>query len=52
MRHANKGPSIDEAVTVLDDVLRRMRHHQYKKIPLLHPLTSQQRDPTDPPTAP
>jgi pyruvate kinase len=47
----NKGPFIDEAVTVLDDVLHRMRRHQYKKVPLLHPLTSWQPDPAGPPTA-
>jgi hypothetical protein len=54
MRHAQQRPVqfIDDAVTVLDDVLRRMRRHQYKKVPLLHPLTSWQRELTDPPTAP
>lgn len=36
----NKGPFIDDAVTVFDDVLQRMDRHQYKKVPLLHPLSS------------
>jgi hypothetical protein len=27
-----------DAVRVLDDVLRRMQHHQAKKSPLLRPL--------------
>ena len=35
----NKGPYIVEAVGVLDDVLRRMQHHQAKKSSLLRPLT-------------
>jgi len=35
----NKGPYIVEAVRVLDDVLRRMQHHQAKKSSLLRPLT-------------
>ena len=48
----NKGPFVDDAVTVLDDVLHRMRRHQYKTISLPHSLTSWHRDPTDPPTAP
>ena len=48
----NKGPFIDDAVTVLDDVLHRMRRHQYKKIPLLHPLTSWRLDTVGTPTTP
>ena len=48
----NKGPFIDDAVNVLDDVLHRMRRHQYKKIPLLHPLTSWRLDTASPPTTP
>ena len=35
----NKGPYVVEAVRVLDDVLRRMQHHQAKKSSLLRPLT-------------
>jgi hypothetical protein len=38
-----------DAVTVLDDVLHRMRRHQCKKIPLLHPLMSWHRDGAAPP---
>ena len=35
----NKGPSMIDAVRVLDDVLRRMQRHQEKKSALLRPLT-------------
>src|SRR5262249_45140304 len=35
----NKGPYIVDAVRVLNDVLRRMQHHQAKKSSLLRPLT-------------
>jgi pyruvate kinase len=35
----NKGPYVVEAVKMLDDVLRRMQHHQAKKFSLLRPLT-------------
>jgi pyruvate kinase len=35
----NKGPYVVKAVRVLDDVLRRMQHHQAKKSALLRPLT-------------
>lgn len=34
----NKGPSIDAAVEVLDDILRRMQGHQRKKSAMLRPL--------------
>ncbi len=34
----NKGPHIDEAIVVLDDILRRMAGHQRKKTALLRPL--------------
>jgi pyruvate kinase len=34
----NKGPHIVEAISVLDDILRRMERHQRKKRPLLPPL--------------
>ena len=36
----NKGPHIDTAMVVLDDILRRMSRHQRKKTPLLQPLRS------------
>jgi len=36
----NKGPHIDSAMVVLDDILRRMSRHQRKKTPLLQPLRS------------
>ena len=36
----NKGPHIDEAVTVLDDILCRMTDHHYKKNALLRQLQS------------
>jgi len=36
----NKGPHIDTAISVLDDILRRMSRHQRKKTPLLQPLLS------------
>jgi pyruvate kinase len=34
----NKGPHIDQAVRVLDDILRRMQGHQSKKRSMLRPL--------------
>jgi pyruvate kinase len=34
----NKGPYMVDAVKMLDDVLRRMQHHQTKKFSLLRPL--------------
>jgi pyruvate kinase len=34
----NKGPHIVEAISVLDDILRRMERHQRKKRPLLPAL--------------
>jgi pyruvate kinase len=34
----NKGPHIVDAVRVLDDILRRMAHHQTKKRSRLRPL--------------
>jgi pyruvate kinase len=36
----NKGPHIDTAIVVLDDILRRMSGHQRKKAALLRPLRS------------
>ncbi len=36
----NKGPFLDEAVTVLDNIMRRMAEHYYKKNALLRPLRS------------
>ncbi|MGA9382635.1 MAG: pyruvate kinase, partial [Phormidium sp.] len=36
----NKGPFINETVTILDDVLRRMEAHQLKKSPQLRALHS------------
>ena len=36
----NKGPYVVDAVTELDDILRRMARHQRKTVPLLRPLRS------------
>ena len=36
----NKGPHVDDAVVVLDSILRRMSRHQRKKTSLLRPLRS------------
>ncbi len=36
----NKGPHLDTAIVVLDDILRRMSGHQRKKTALLRPLYS------------
>ncbi len=36
----NKGPHVDSAIVVLDDILRRMSGHQRKKTALLRPLHS------------
>jgi pyruvate kinase len=36
----NKGPHVDTAIVVLDDILRRMSGHQRKKTPQLRPLQS------------
>jgi pyruvate kinase len=36
----NKGPHVEEAVAVLDDILRRMAEHHYKKNALLRQLRS------------
>jgi len=36
----NKGPHVDTAIVVLDDILRRMSGHQRKKTALLRPLHS------------
>jgi pyruvate kinase len=36
----NKGPYLDDAVTVLDNIMRRMAEHYYKKNALLRPLHS------------
>ena len=41
----NKGPHIDDAVVVLDDILRRMAEHHYKKKALLRQLHSWRPDP-------
>ena len=41
----NKGPHIDDAVVVLDDILTRMADHHYKKTALLSQLHSWYRDP-------
>lgn len=34
----NKGPHLDQALTALDDILRRMEGHQHKKSAMLRPL--------------
>ena len=36
----NKGPHVDDAIVLLDDILRRMSRHQRKKTSLLQPLRS------------
>jgi pyruvate kinase len=36
----NKGPYLNDAVTVLDNIMRRMAEHHYKKNALLRPLRS------------
>jgi pyruvate kinase len=36
----NKGPHVDMAIAMLDDILTRMAGHQRKKIPILRPLRS------------
>nr|WP_231971149.1 pyruvate kinase [Mycobacterium sp. E3198] len=36
----NKGPYLNDAVTLLDDIMRRMAEHYYKKNALLRPLRS------------
>jgi pyruvate kinase len=36
----NKGPYLDDALTTLDDIMRRMAEHHYKKNALLRPLQS------------
>jgi pyruvate kinase len=36
----NKGPYLDDALTMLDDIMRRMAEHHYKKNALLRPLQS------------
>jgi pyruvate kinase len=41
----NKGPHVDTAIVVLDDILRRMSGHQRKKMALLRPLHSWGHDP-------
>lgn len=43
----NKGAHIDEAVVVLDDILRRMAEHHYKKNALLRQLHSWSPDPAE-----
>ncbi|TLH66818.1 pyruvate kinase [Mycolicibacterium aubagnense] len=42
----NKGPHINDAVVVLDSILRRMADHHYKKTALLPPLHSWRPDTT------
>ena len=34
----NKGPYVLKAITMLDDILKRMQEHQYKKNPMLRSL--------------
>jgi pyruvate kinase len=34
----NKGPFVNQALTILDDVLTRMQDHQLKKTPQLRAL--------------
>ena len=41
----NKGPHVDTAIVVLDDILRRMSGHQRKKTALLRPLRSWEEPP-------
>ena len=36
----NKGPFLDDAVTVLDNIMRRMAERYYKKNALMRPLRS------------
>jgi pyruvate kinase len=36
----NKGRYLNDAVTVLDNIMRRMAEHHYKKNALLRPLRS------------
>ena len=36
----NKGPYLNNAVTVLDNIMRRMAEHHYKKNALFRPLRS------------
>lgn len=43
----NKGPHIDDAVGALDEILRRMAGHHYKKVALLRRLHSWQSDAAD-----
>jgi pyruvate kinase len=42
----NKGPHIGEAVSALDDILRRMGAHQHKKVALLRRLRSWSPEPS------
>ena len=44
----NKGPYIDDAVTVLDNILRRMADHHYKKNALMPSLHSWHPEETNP----
>jgi pyruvate kinase len=48
----NKGPRIIEAISVLDDILRRMDRHHHKQRSLLPPLHSSEYVHTDPAAAP
>lgn len=43
----NKGPHVTEAVDVLDDILRRMADHHYKKTALMPSLHSWHPGPAD-----
>jgi pyruvate kinase len=45
----NKGPQIERAIAVLDDILRRMGEHQAKKLTLLRRLRASDYVPTPPP---
>ncbi len=47
----NKGPYIDEAVSVLANILQRMADHHYKKTALMPTLDSWHPDPHDDPAA-
>ncbi len=43
----NKGPHLNDAVTVLDNIMRRMAEHYYKKNALLRPLRSWSASPSE-----
>lgn len=48
----NKGPYLDDAVTALDNIMRRMAEHYYKKNALLRQLRSWSADGFDSPSLP